>query len=264
MAAKFNPPPGWPLPYGFEPPPGWEPDPTWPPPPPNWPLWMGKDAPRSGYQADPLGSYSTRNAGEYPAAQQAHTQGLRAAPDYGYWQQQTGASRRLGGSSLPKRLGVLLISLITAFIVIGAINRSTGRGPNISQSHGKGQVIFFTLRTGACFQNPAHNALFHGVTIEVTAVPCRTAHNAQIFTQFRATGGATFPGGRVLAREAGQHCRSTLAARVRRSKIGPKTFVGYLYPDSTSWFTGRRTISCLVIDPVRDLTTSVLKRRATG
>src|SRR5260370_1085770 len=153
MAAKFNPPPGWPLPYRFEPPPGWEPDPPWPPPPPNSPV---------------------------------------------------------------------------------------------------------------CLQNPAHNALFHGVTIEVTAVPCSTAHSAQIFTQFRATGGATFPGGRVLAREAGQHCRSTLAARVRRSKIGPKTFVGYLYPDSTSWFTGRRAISCLVIDPVRDLTTSVLKRRATG
>ncbi|HEX9515926.1 MAG TPA: hypothetical protein VF940_07090 [Streptosporangiaceae bacterium] len=264
MAAKFNPPPGWPLPYGFEPPPGWEPDPTWPPPPPNWPLWMGKDAPRSGYQADPLGSYSPRNAGEYTAAQKAHTQGLRPAPDYGYRQQQTGASRRLSRASLLKRLGGFLIVLLAAIIVIASINRSAGSGPSTSHTHGNGQVIFFTLRTGACFQNPAHEALLHGRTAEVTVVPCTTAHSAQIFAQFRATGGATYPGRRALERQGGHDCRSVLAARVRRSKVKPKTLLWDLYPDTTSWFTGRRTISCLVIDPARDLTTSVLKRRATG
>ena len=50
MGMKFNPPPGWPVPYGFDPPPGWEPDPAWPPPPPDWPLWMGRDAPRPAQQ----------------------------------------------------------------------------------------------------------------------------------------------------------------------------------------------------------------------
>src|SRR5258708_34364287 len=98
MAAKFNPPPGWPLPYGFEPPPGWGPDPSWPPPPPNWPLWMGKDAPRSGYQADPLDPYSTRNALEYPAGQRSHRQDIMAH-DYSYWTQPNAAVRRRGGCS---------------------------------------------------------------------------------------------------------------------------------------------------------------------
>src|SRR5215471_15806305 len=50
VGLKFNPPPGWPLPWDFEPPPGWEPDPAWPPPPPGWPMWIGSGAPKILYQ----------------------------------------------------------------------------------------------------------------------------------------------------------------------------------------------------------------------
>ncbi len=41
MAARFNPPPGWPVPPpGWTPPDGWQPDPTWPPAPPGWQFWV--------------------------------------------------------------------------------------------------------------------------------------------------------------------------------------------------------------------------------
>jgi len=44
VGLRFNPPPGWPLPEGFAPGAGWQPDPSWPPAPPGWPLWLSDEA----------------------------------------------------------------------------------------------------------------------------------------------------------------------------------------------------------------------------
>src|SRR6266700_4130845 len=73
VGLKFNPAPGWPVPYGFEPPAGWEPAPDWPPAPANWPLWIGSDAPRGPSQPPPGGGYvpgylREQQAGSLPAA----------------------------------------------------------------------------------------------------------------------------------------------------------------------------------------------------
>ncbi len=39
--ARFNPPPGWPVPPdGWRPPAGWQPDPGWPRPPDGWQWWL--------------------------------------------------------------------------------------------------------------------------------------------------------------------------------------------------------------------------------
>src|SRR5215213_3137325 len=42
MAARFNPPPGWPSPptSGWRPAPGWAPDPSWPPAPAGWQFYV--------------------------------------------------------------------------------------------------------------------------------------------------------------------------------------------------------------------------------
>lgn len=83
MGAKFNPPPGWPVPYGFEPPPGWQPEAAWPPAPADWPMWIGSDAPRAGGltgQASLAGGYVPGYA-RSPAAGQ--DPGPAAAPGYG-------------------------------------------------------------------------------------------------------------------------------------------------------------------------------------
>src|SRR6266704_1188506 len=77
VGLKCNPAPGWPLPYGFEPPPGWEPDPDWPPAPPDWPLWIGRDAPRATAPAGPpAGRASAR--GRRPPGR--HAAGPHAVP----------------------------------------------------------------------------------------------------------------------------------------------------------------------------------------
>lgn len=40
-AARFNPPPGWPIPHsGWTPTPDWKPDPSWPQAPPGWQFWV--------------------------------------------------------------------------------------------------------------------------------------------------------------------------------------------------------------------------------
>jgi hypothetical protein len=268
VGSRFNPPPGWPVPYGFEPPPGWEPDPAWPPAPPNWPLWMGGDASQSGYHDGPRDTYTARYSGEpggiRPAAPQAYPQDYPAQANGYTSSPPTRTGRGPRGPSLIKRLAGVLVSLIVAIVVISLMNRSSSSGPSTGKAQRNGQVSFFNLRTGACFQNPPNNELLRGLTVDVAAVPCRTAHNAQIFAQFRATGGVTYPGRAPLARQSADFCRSTLAVKVKRSKVNRKTLVSYLFPDKTSWFTGRRTISCLVIDSARDLTTSVLRARPAG
>lgn len=54
MAARFNPPPGWPpAPEGWTPPPGWNPDPSWPAAPPGWQLWLDDSAPAGGVPGAP-------------------------------------------------------------------------------------------------------------------------------------------------------------------------------------------------------------------
>jgi hypothetical protein len=56
--ARFNPPPGWPVPPdGWRPPAGWQPDPTWPRPPDSWQWWL----------PDPLGRQQGHHAGSSQA-----------------------------------------------------------------------------------------------------------------------------------------------------------------------------------------------------
>lgn len=60
MAARFNPPPGWPSsPEGWTPPPGWQPDPSWPAPPTGWQLWIEEGTPSAPASAPTSGTLPT-------------------------------------------------------------------------------------------------------------------------------------------------------------------------------------------------------------
>jgi len=243
VGLKFNPPPGWPLSYSFEPPPGWEPDPSWPPPPPGWPLWIGSGAPR----------------GTGPAAPPAQSPQTYPAPSEGYGPPRPAGAGRL--ASAPFLLRVLGAAL--AFVVAAAVVAAyTAHRPvSTGRVTGTGQVSFFSLRAGDCFQAPPDNQLTRGLTVDVTAVPCTTAHSAQIFAQFRAPDGR-YPGRKALVARAARRCRRAIAAKIDKSKVSPSTLVVYLFPDSVSWLLGRRAISCVAVDSARDLTASVLKASA--
>jgi Septum formation len=117
-----------------------------------------------------------------------------------------------------------------------------------------GQVDIFSLRVGGCFQNPAGNTLN---VSHVTAVPCTTPHNAQVFAQFKATE-ASYPGQQAIIREADNGCQARVSSSLDRSKLTNTMSLRVLFPESTSWADGQRYISCLVVDSTADLTSSLL------
>src|SRR5262249_14014153 len=119
-----------------------------------------------------------------------------------------------------------------------------------------GQVDIFSLRVGDCFQNPPAAQTAAGVT-QVTAVPCTTPHNAQVFAQFNATD-ATYPGRQALALESEHGCRAREAANLDMSKVTSTMTLHFLFPEQQSWTDGHRTLTCLLVDSTNDLTSSLL------
>ena len=261
MARKFNPPPGWPVYYGFEPPPGWEPDPAWPPAPPGWPLWIGKDETQAAYLAWPAAG-----APAYPH----HTEPFPVRDWHGAGYGAAGAGFARPGDRIrpvrPPRARRGLYVTAAVFLVLGAcaiagvaleVYGSARRSPTTGRIDRKGQLDVFSLRVGDCFNSPQENVLRQGIA-HVHAVPCRIEHNAQVFGRFGAAGPAGYPGRAELLRQANRGCARRLRA-VDRSKITQASRVGMVFPDQIAWFEGKRAIACFVRDRRRDLVVSVVK-----
>lgn len=274
MGAIFNPPPGWPVPYGFEPPPDWKPEPDWPPAPPNWPLWIGGNAPRRAGQA--------RQESAGPSGQDATALGYQGHL-YGYASQGNGfqalgdglsdpnqrrpASRRSGGM---KRLAVGLASAIAVIIILAIIGAAVG-----STKHGErrtpygklgghhGQVLFSTLHTGACLQYPVRGQMISLRPAYVTPASCLAPHNAQIFGHFRAREKGSYPGSTVLLREARRGC-DRVTSRLVQSKITKQMRLVVLYPRQAMWVTRHRALSCAVISLGRKVRRSLLEAHTAG
>lgn len=134
--------------------------------------------------------------------------------------------------------------------------------PSVSPSGGgsasPGTASVFALRTGQCFQNPPASQSILGITT-VAVVPCTTPHNAQVFVEFAATGGSTYPGRSALKRQADTGCHARIAGNVKSSKITNSMTLRFLYPLSVSWAEGHRTITCLIVDAKPDLKSSLLR-----
>ena len=284
MAYRFNPPPGWPLPAGFEPPPNWQPDPSWPPVPPGWPLWLAEDAaPGSGLPAAPAVQYPAQPYQPYQAY------GYGAPPPrpgtngfaitslilgviggsilsiifgiIGLVQIRNRGQRGRGLAITGITLGcvwlVIGIALIASSLSINAANSSTPNVPPAGVIQHTEQINIFSLVPGDCFQNPPPSQTVLGVT-RVTAVPCTVAHNAQAFAQFDAANAAIYPGSQKLINEAQHGCQQRESV-LNKSAVNSTMTLRYLFPLLTSWTTGKRTITCLVVSNARNLTSSLLK-----
>ncbi|HEX9032524.1 MAG TPA: DUF4190 domain-containing protein [Streptosporangiaceae bacterium] len=287
MALRFNPPPGWPLPAGFMPPQEWQPDPSWPPVPPEWQLWIDDGTFGGAYQGVPgMTAPLGPQGGSYPPSPgfqpyQAYSQG--GPPTSGGTNGFAIAGFVLG------IISAVLLSVIFSIVALVQIrNRPMQRGKGLaiaglvlsgiwtlvivvviavaasSQAHrsangtitNTGKVSIFSLQVGDCFQNPPESkAILH--LSDVTAVPCTTPHDAQVFAQFNATD-ANFPGTQALVREATRGCRSRISASLDKSKLTSTMSLHFLFPQAQSWADGRRALTCLVVDSTKDLTTSLL------
>jgi hypothetical protein len=130
-------------------------------------------------------------------------------------------------------------------------------GPSSTASHGPLSTNVFALRPGQCFQNPPASQTVLGVTY-VTVVPCSTPHNAQAFVQFNATG-SSYPGVDALKRQADTGCHARIRKSVQTSKIKNSMTLHYLYPLQSSWTSGHKTITCLIVNSKPNLKTSLMR-----
>jgi hypothetical protein len=146
---------------------------------------------------------------------------------------------------------VVVVAIVIAVTVASQARRSAAG--TVSRS---GQVDVFSLQVGDCFQNPPAIQTALGVT-SVTAVPCTTPHNAQIFAQLNATDPA-YPGSQALLDETAHGCQAREAASLDKSKITNTMTLHFLFPEPDSWTNGRRTLTCFVLDSTQDLTSSLL------
>ncbi len=150
-------------------------------------------------------------------------------------------------------LSGLWVAGFVLLVVIAAL-ATPQRSSTTGQVTQQGTASVFSLRTGDCFQNPGSQA----VVTTVAVVPCTQAHNAQVFAQFPATGGSTYPGLAALKAQARQGCRARIRTNVNRSLVTNSMTIQFLYPESDSWASGQRTIRCLIVDSSADLTTSLM------
>jgi Domain of unknown function (DUF4190)/Septum formation len=134
--------------------------------------------------------------------------------------------------------------------------------PSSSASPGSLSTNVFALHPGQCFQNPPASQTELGVTY-VTVVPCTKPHNAQAFVQFTIEG-TTWPGTDAVKRQADSGCHNRIKGNVQTSKIKNSMSLRYLYPLESSWASGHRTITCLIVNSTPDLTTSLLQPHPTG
>ena len=139
---------------------------------------------------------------------------------------------------------------------------SSANQPSSSASPGSLSTNVFALRPGQCFQNPPASQTELGVTY-VTVVPCTKPHNAQAFVQF-AVKGTSWPGADAVKRQADGGCHDRIDGNVEASKIKSSMSLRYLYPLESSWASGHRTITCLIVNSTPDLTASLLKAHPTG
>jgi uncharacterized protein DUF4190 len=329
VAQKFNPPPGWPVPYGFEPPADWEPDPGWPPAPPGWPLWIGADTARPVYQGSasgyvpgylrtPPGAEPNAPAAGHEPADDGRPTGKHAAPaatapayawqnpaPYNTVQPRQGTNGWavaslvfgiLGGIVLGVTFGIialvqigrrpqagrplaiagLVMSGVWAAVIAGAVGYGllntqhgviaggSSQGAGSSQRAGTRAVRVSALRAGACFRYPQRGRPVGGMIKDVTPIPCRKVHDAQVFARFRVRGGHTYPGRKALLAQGRHDCGSVLRAKLDRAKVTTRMSLIDAVPPPDAWFMGERTITCVVVDPGGHLKGSLLRAHANG
>jgi hypothetical protein len=186
-----------------------------------------------------VGTFFVLGAGKGPSQPSAS-----GGPSSGPSSLSSGPSSSGGGSSSP------------------TANPSSSASPGSSARPGAASTNVFALHPGQCFQNPPASQTELGVTY-VAVVSCTKPHNAQAFVQFTLTG-TSWPGTNAVQRQADSGCHDRIKGNVESSKIKSSMSLRYLYPLESSWASGHRTITCLIVNSTSDLKTSLLKANPTG
>jgi hypothetical protein len=115
-----------------------------------------------------------------------------------------------------------------------------------------GIVALFDLKTGDCFADP--NAASPGVarTVgDVTAMPCKAAHDAEVYgVQPWPGGSGAYPGFDQLQSSAKDLCGTAFKAYVYdRMSVPQGVWKAYYVPEAVAWAHGERRLLCAMESP---------------
>jgi hypothetical protein len=152
--------------------------------------------------------------------------------------------------------GVWVVGVIAVVLVVST-QSAAQRSPDSTQITKPGHLSALDLRTGDCFQNPTGSDPASEVG-DVAAVPCTTAHDAQVIGQLPVAG-SDYPGEAAFTAQAKPGCEAAEKSAVDQSKVTETMSLLWIYPEEGAWDDGTKTISCLVVDSTKDVTTSLMK-----
>lgn len=155
----------------------------------------------------------------------------------------------------PRVLLALGFVVIAAAIVGGAIaivgSVTHGFKKPVKVTYKKAAV--FSLRTGDCFDPQGQS---------YTLVSCDSPHVGEVFATFTLAG-EKWPGNSAVAAAASSGCATRLPGYLN-PQLALSLASTYVYPDSTAWQAGTRTVICEVRAPSGDITGSVRGAGATS
>jgi len=107
------------------------------------------------------------------------------------------------------------------------------------------------LEVGECFDRPADADV-----TSVPAVPCRRAHDLEVFAVFALDDGE-FPNRQAVAQLAGEGCQERFADYVGVNPDSSGLVIVPYAPDRLAWEQGLRDVTCAVTRPGDQLEGSV-------
>ncbi len=166
--------------------------------------------------------------------------------------------RRLGQRGRGLAIASLVLSglWLVIFILLGVAGSSgtTSRSSSTGPIKHAGRLNVFSLAVGDCFDNPAGAS----TVTTVTALPCNQPHNAQIYAKFNLSGSDfNYPGTAAVTKLATNGCNAR-TGDVDKSLTTSSMTIRLLFPEEDAWLSGQRTVSCMILNPSSDLTTSLL------
>ncbi len=154
---------------------------------------------------------------------------------------------------------VPLLAILSASCSATSEQDATVRDPS-GAVESAGDVGVFALQLADCFNDPS----LSGATVadeaaeieEVSAVPCDTPHDFQVFGQFDVSDATEYPGETALVDQADTGCVDRFEAFVGLDFASSRYGLSYLYPTPDTWAAGDREILCSLGDPAGEKLTA--------
>lgn len=102
-----------------------------------------------------------------------------------------------------------------------------------------GKVSVDRVQTGDCIKTLSES----DVVYRMPVVPCTQPHQGEVYGEFELTRG-DYPGDAAIENEASSQC-GTLLERYAPQAVDFAGDMFYLYPRSTDWRRGDRTVTCI-------------------